>query len=78
MAAGDKYGAYVSSDLKTITTWTGGKLADVIRASKRKLARRSWIHGSSYYSIWAKDSRGSTWYGCGSPGIAISLRRVNS
>lgn len=66
--------AYVSSDGKTITSWTGGHLMRVTRSTRCTLTRQSWVHGKAYSSIRATDCHGGKWYGRGSPGIAISLR----
>jgi hypothetical protein len=67
--------AYVSSDGKQITTWTGGKLMDVTQSWPCALSRRSnWHDEKSYRCIRAKDVHGNRWYGRGSAGVVIKLR----
>lgn len=73
-AAKQPYTGYVSSDGQSITTWTGGELAHVVRSRKCRLPRWSYFHGHHYYSITARDSDGRRWYGRSSPGICITLR----
>lgn len=69
--------AYLSSDGRKITTWTGGELGIVISARPCKLARRSFTHSaSSFVSVRVRAFDGSVWYGRGSPGIAIRLRKA--
>lgn len=69
--------AYVSSDGRAITTWSGGKLMTVIRSRPCQLTRRSnWHSRDSYMSIRARDVHGGEWCGRGSAGIAIKLRPV--
>lgn len=68
--------AYVASDEKTVTTWTGGELGKVTGKVECQLTRTSWVHGKSYWSYWVTDCHGQHWYGRSSPGIAIKLRRV--
>lgn len=67
--------AYVSSDGNRITTWTGGKLMDVVQSRPCQLTRHSYTHDrKSYRSIRAMDVHGGFWHGRGSAGIAITLR----
>jgi hypothetical protein len=67
--------AYVSGDGIRITTWTGGHLMTVTRSTPCSLTRQSFTHSrKSYRTISAKDVHGGSWYGRGSPGIAIRLR----
>lgn len=69
------FGAYVSSDGQTITTWTGGRLMDVVRSQPCALTRASYTHDSrSYRSIRARDVHGNLWHGRGSAGVCITLR----
>jgi hypothetical protein len=65
---------YVSSDGKTITTWTGGELMRVTYKSPVRLTRLSYLHGRYIYAIRATDCHGAKWYGRGSPGLAVTLR----
>jgi hypothetical protein len=71
-------GAYISSDGRSVTTWTGGKLATVIRSTHVRLTRVSFAHGGSIRAIRAVDDTGAHWYGRGSPGLAVTLRRAKS
>jgi hypothetical protein len=67
--------AYVSSDEKSIQTWTGGHLMRITACHSCKLTRQSWTHDArTYRSIHAVDVHGGHWYGRGSAGIAIRLR----
>lgn len=66
--------AYVSSDGRTVTTWTGGKLGDARYIGTVRLTRRSYTHGATMNSYRVTDVHGGEWYGRGSPGIAITLR----
>ncbi len=66
--------AYVSSDGKTITTWTGGKLMDIRQSWRIPLTRFSFTHGRTILHIRARDVHGGDWFGRGNPGIAITLR----
>lgn len=69
------FDAYVSSDGRSITTWTGGKLMDVTQSWPCQITRPSHWHDSrSYRSIRARDVHGTMWYGRGSAGIAIKMR----
>lgn len=64
--------AYVADDGKTITTWSGGKLADITRRSESAspLQYRGVIH-----HIRATDAQGREWYGKNSGnGMVITLR----
>ncbi len=68
---------YVSSDGKSITTWSGGKLGTVIASRPCKLTRQSFTHSpKSYRSIRMRDESGNDWSGRGSPGIVIKMRPV--
>lgn len=69
--------AYVSCGGRSIGTWTGGKLMDVISSRPCKLTRQSYTHDSkSYKSIRARDIHGKEWFGRGSEGICIKLKAV--
>ena len=70
--------AYISSDGRSVTTWTGGKLATVIRSTYVELTRISFTHGRFIRAIRAVDDTGAHWYGRGSPGLAVTLRRAKS
>ena len=67
--------AYVSSDGKDVTTWTGGKLGSVVSRRRCELTRQSFTHSRKEYSSFrVRDIHGAEWYGRGSPGICINLR----
>jgi len=67
--------AYVSSDGKAVTTWTGGRLGDVISSRPCALTRQSFTHSrGSFRSVRVRDVHGGEWYGRGSPGVCIKLR----
>jgi hypothetical protein len=66
--------AYVGSDGKRITTWTGGLLMRVTQSWPCQLTRKSHWHGKNYSCIRATDVHGGRWFGRGSPGVAIKLR----
>jgi hypothetical protein len=71
--------AYVSSDEKQITTWTGGQLMKVLDAKPCKLSRVSFTHDmKSFMSIRAVDCHGGYWFGRGSAGICIKMRPVKA
>lgn len=71
----EPFSAYLSSDGKTITTWTGGKLMDIAQSWPCTLTRNShWHSAKSYRSIRAVDVHGAKWYGRGSAGVCITLR----
>lgn len=71
------YVAYLSRDGKTITTWPGGKLGDVVTSTPCKLTRPSLTHSAeSYRSIRVRDIHGKEWSGRGSSGICIRLHPV--
>lgn len=73
MARRDEITAYLASDGKTITTWTGGTLA---RVTEHGTARTGW-HGSHVHYIRAVAPDGSQWYGRnGGPGMVIRLKRA--
>jgi len=72
------FGAYVSGDGQTITSWTGGRLMDVTQSWPCTLTRRSnWHSSKSYRSFRARDVHGKLWYGRGSAGVCITLRPMN-
>jgi len=69
------YFAYLSGDGLRVTTWTGGKLMDVVRSRPCTLTRPSWTHDrKSYKSVSAVDVHGGKWHGRGSAGICIKMR----
>lgn len=76
LETGNRCVGYLSADGKSLTTWTGGILGKVTDWNPCKLTRVSYTHGKSYRSVRVTDCHGSEWYGRGSPGIAISLRRI--
>lgn len=67
-------GGYLSQDGRTLTTWTGGKLGDVVRSTPVRLARWSHWHGRTIQAIRVRDVHGAMWYGRTSPGMCVSLR----
>ena len=67
--------AYISSDGRSITDWSGGMLARVTDSRPCLLTRAShWHDRHSYRSIHAVDPHGGHWHGRGSPGVCITLR----
>lgn len=73
--------AYLASDGRTVTTWTGGKLGDVVHWQSTALPfgrRRSFWHGSSYRAIRVRDVHGAMWHGKTSPGLCVTLRPMKS
>ena len=66
--------AYIASDGRSVTTWTGGKLGDVVSRSSVRLTRLSYTHGSHMLAIRVRDPYGGEWYGRGSPGLSVTLR----
>lgn len=65
---GDKVGAYLSSDDRNVTTWTGGVLARVTRVTRN--ARQTFVR--------AMDAEGHMWAGIGPAehGTYVTLRRI--
>lgn len=69
--------AYVSGDGKALTTWTGRVLAQAVDRNHCKLTRASHTHSQEEYSsFWFLDPTGQRWYGRGSPGMLIRVRKV--
>jgi hypothetical protein len=69
------FGAYVSSDGKQITSWTGGLLMRVTQSWSCALSRRSnWHDAKSFKCIRAVDVHGGKWFGRGSAGVCITMR----
>lgn len=67
--------AYVSTDGRTLTTWTGGTLARVTGHS----VARTGFHRSEVWRFWAVAPDGSRWFGANAGhGMAINVRRVKS
>ena len=70
---GDKFCAYVSSDGRTVTTWTGGVLMrSVLFGAAHPWSRRSW-HETRHY-MTAVDVDGRVWSGVGAEGMYAVLR----
>lgn len=68
------YGAYVSGDGKSLTTWPGGILASVTRETRH---RGAGFYRSDIWSYRAKAPDGSRWYGRGAGrGMFLTIRRV--
>lgn len=66
------YGVYLSGDGKSLTTWTGGKLATVTHESDAKTG----FYGSTIRSVRAVTPDGSHWYGKGrGRGMCLTVRR---
>ena len=74
-ASAERYSAYVSSDGKAITTWTGAVLAKIVES--HKIRGGGFWHGKSYSALTARDPSGRLWYGRGSAGMCVSLRRYS-
>lgn len=66
----DRFVAYLSLDSKRITTWTGGTLGTVTRATDSAPAKKTYVR--------VTDVHGIDWYGVGpiESGTYVSLRRV--
>jgi len=68
---------YISSDLQTITTWTGGRLMDTTYEQTR--LRRTRGVERTYVHVKARDVHGGRWWGNGDgPGMCITLRPLKS
>lgn len=72
LLARDKYHGYLSMDGKTIDTWTGGTLVNVV----------SWTIGHNLRSCrtlqaWSgQDTHGQTWYGkCAGRGMITAMHK---
>lgn len=67
--------AYVASNGKTVTTWTGGKLGDIVGYGE---SRAGW-HGSTIAYFRVRDIHGQWWQGrgCGR-GMACTLRPMKT
>lgn len=64
--------AYLSSDGRKVTTWTGGELMQVTRETDWRIFGSHFNRGSC---ISATDCHGRRWYGRGAGrGMAITLR----
>lgn len=71
----DSYCAYVSSDEKNITTWTGGALMRVVDVTRTRSGFGGWRKNGGLTHYRARDSQGVIWYGRGAgAGMAIILR----
>ena len=70
-AAAETYCAYMSEDVKRVTTWPGGTLARVTYSRKHRGG-----FGGEYFTADAVAPDGSRWYGRGGgPGCWLRLRR---
>jgi hypothetical protein len=74
---GDKFQAYVSSDGKKITTWTGGELMRVCRWGNKHAWSGRGFYGPRHY-INAIDSNGRMWYGTGAKGMYANIKLSKS
>ncbi len=72
LLTGDRYDAYLSGDGLTLTTWPGGKLADVTRLVKARTGGFGWQQHHRYY-FRAIDVHGAAWYGS-TPGKGMFAR----
>lgn len=70
----EPFGAYISSDGKSITGWKGNILGRVVSSTSVRLTRWSSTHGSKILAVRVRDVHGGEWYGRGSPGVFIRLR----
>jgi hypothetical protein len=65
--------AYLASDARTVTTWTGGRLGTV---SAHTSSRVGW-HGAEIHRFHVCDVHGNLWHGRGSgPGMVCTLRAM--
>lgn len=63
--------AYVTSDGRTVSTWTGGELARVVAHGYSP--RAAFGHGLNYWTVRTADGR--RWHGSNAgPGMLIRLR----
>jgi hypothetical protein len=73
-SAADRFSAYVAGDGKTVTTWTGGKLARIVG-----MTRHRGGFGGEYVTVQAVAPNGARWYGRGGgAGVYVNLRRSKS
>jgi len=70
----DHYGAYMSSNGKTLTTWTGGHLGHITQTSdmNNSMVRRGYTSDKLLH-FRATDLHGGTWHGT-SPGPGMYAR----
>lgn len=65
------FGAYLSSDGRTVCNWPGGVLGHVVQ---RSVSRTGW-HGSRLTHVRVRDVHGAMWHGKGAgKGVCITLR----
>lgn len=63
---------YLSSDGRTVTTWSGGKvMTHVARGARHNFSRERFY-------LTARDAQGRTWYGTGAEGMYCTLRLAKS
>lgn len=73
MTTADQMLLYLSSDGRSVTTWSGGVLA---RVTEHSATRTGW-YGPDIHLIRATDANGARWYGRnGGNGMCIMLRRA--
>lgn len=71
-AVADSFCAYMAGDGRTVTTWTGGRLATVTER-----ARHRGGFGGEYWTFRAVAPDGARWYGRGGgPGMFARLKRA--
>lgn len=76
-AAARSYEARVSS-AGDLVTWQGHLLARQVASRPIRLPVPSWAHGERYASYRFRAADGSEWYGRGSPGLTITVRRAKA
>lgn len=75
MASAERFVAYLSSDGRRVTSWSGGTLADVVWS--RGVRMPGFGGGDAATFIRARAADGSTWSGRGpGRGMYVRLRRV--
>lgn len=73
MEATQQFCAYIASDGKTVTTWTGGYLMLITQHGQS----HNGFHGSTIHYWRATDDAGRRWYGRnGGNGMSVMMKRV--
>ena len=76
LATAKSFLGYLSSDSRTVTTWTGGHLATVTSVHSAEVG---FGYKTRRYYIRAVDASGAEWYGTGQgAGMCANMRRANS
>jgi hypothetical protein len=80
MANATAFICYVSTDARTLTTWSGGSLATIDHTDTNQPGNRRCTPTGGYWSRYAwhaTDPAGNRWYGVnGGPGMFIRIRRI--